>query len=114
MCDTAGSAAAPAARWRNLRRGSFISNLPSHHSITSSARGRARFRLADPAGLRETAPTPHCVTLGARPNSARGGTVFGANEVQVADDFVAAAMVRRMIDAVDHRHVGKIKRAHAL
>src|SRR5262249_2194175 len=46
--------------------------------------------------------------------STRGGTVFGANEAQVADDFVAAAMVHRMIDAVDHRHVGKIKRAHAL
>src|SRR5262249_41672886 len=36
--DTAGSAAAPAARCRNFRRGSFILNLPSHHSITSSAR----------------------------------------------------------------------------
>jgi hypothetical protein len=40
MRDTAGSAAAPAARCKNLRRGSFILNLPltSHHSITSSAR----------------------------------------------------------------------------
>jgi hypothetical protein len=38
MRETAGSAAAPAARWRNCRRGSFILNLPSHHSITSSAR----------------------------------------------------------------------------
>src|SRR5215468_11544129 len=28
MRDTAGSAAAPAARWRKCRRGSFISNLP--------------------------------------------------------------------------------------
>src|SRR5262245_59919239 len=39
--DTAGSAAAPAARCRNcLRWGSFILNRPlgSHHSITSSAR----------------------------------------------------------------------------
>src|SRR5262249_12347178 len=35
-----GSVAAPAARWRKLGRGSFISNLPlpSHHSITSLAR----------------------------------------------------------------------------
>src|SRR5262249_58846020 len=42
--DTAGSAAAPAARCKNLRRGSFISNLPltSHHSITSSARPSSR------------------------------------------------------------------------
>src|SRR5215475_10584064 len=32
------SAEAPAARCRNCRRGSFILNLPSHHSITSSAR----------------------------------------------------------------------------
>ena len=45
--------------------------------------------------------------------SACGGTVFGANEAQVADDFIAAATIRRMVDAVDHRHVGKIKRAHA-
>src|SRR5215831_12465581 len=39
MHDTAGSAAAPAARCKNLRRGSFILNLPlaSHHSMTSSA-----------------------------------------------------------------------------
>jgi hypothetical protein len=51
--------------------------------------------------------------VGVRPSSARGGTVFGGSEVQVANDFIAAAKVRRMIDAVDHRHVGKIKRAHA-
>ena len=38
MRDAAGSAAAPAARCRNCRRGSFILNLPSRHSITSSAR----------------------------------------------------------------------------
>src|SRR5262249_5535963 len=36
--DTAGSAAAPAARCKNVRRGSFMLNLPSRHSITSSAR----------------------------------------------------------------------------
>ena len=37
--DMAGSVAAPAARYRKFRRGSFILNLPltSHHSITSSA-----------------------------------------------------------------------------
>src|SRR5262245_64564996 len=34
MRETAGSAAAPAARCRKFRRGSFILNLPSHHSIT--------------------------------------------------------------------------------
>src|SRR5262249_15936591 len=38
MRETAGSAAAPAARCKNVRRGSFILNLPSRHSITSSAR----------------------------------------------------------------------------
>src|SRR5262245_49136740 len=39
MRDRADSAAAPAARWRNCRRGSFILHLPlaSHHSITSLA-----------------------------------------------------------------------------
>src|SRR5215471_20030484 len=42
MRDTAGSAAAPAARRRKFRRGSFILNLPSHHSITSSARPSSR------------------------------------------------------------------------
>jgi hypothetical protein len=45
--------------------------------------------------------------------SAHRRTAFHTNEAQVADDFIAAAMVRRMIDAVDHRHFGKIKRAHA-
>src|SRR5215470_8916251 len=40
--DAADSAAAPAVRCRNRRRGSFILNLPlaSRHSITSSARNR--------------------------------------------------------------------------
>src|SRR5262245_65561949 len=37
MRETAGSAAAAVARCRNRRRGSLILNLPSHHSITSSA-----------------------------------------------------------------------------
>lgn len=31
----------------------------------------------------------------------------------MANDFIAAAIVRRMVDTIDHRHVGKIKRAHA-
>src|SRR5262249_40902840 len=35
---TPDTAAAPAARCKNLRRGSFKLSLPSHHSITSSAR----------------------------------------------------------------------------
>src|SRR5262249_9059882 len=70
--------------------------------------GGQDFGFANPRQPRFASP------VRVRPNSARGGTVFGANEAQVADDFVAAAMVRRMIDAVDHGHVGKIKRAHAL
>ena len=37
MRGTTGSAAAPVARCRNRLRGSFILNLSSHHSITSSA-----------------------------------------------------------------------------
>src|SRR6516162_1417285 len=45
MLDTAGSAAAPAARCRKFRRGSFILNLPSRHSISSSARGQRRRNL---------------------------------------------------------------------
>ena len=32
---------------------------------------------------------------------------FSVGMKRRADDFIAAAMVRRMIDAVDHRHVGK-------
>src|SRR6516164_4273811 len=83
------------------------------YSITSSA-GGTRFRLADLRGFANPRQPRFASPVGVRPNSTRGGTVFGANEAQVADDFVAAAMVRRMIDAVDHRHVGKIKRAHAL
>src|SRR5262249_6624631 len=37
MRDTAGSAAAPAARCRKFRRERFLLKLPSPHSITSSA-----------------------------------------------------------------------------
>src|SRR5262252_9396091 len=48
MRDTAGSAAAPAARWRKFRRGSFILNLPSHHSITSSARASTAGGISRP------------------------------------------------------------------
>jgi hypothetical protein len=44
MRETAGSAAAPAARCRKFRRGSFVLDLPSHHSITSSARARRAWR----------------------------------------------------------------------
>src|SRR5262245_27734290 len=53
MRDTAGSAAAPAARYRNLRRGSFILRLPlaSHHSITSSARARSVAGTVMPSAL---------------------------------------------------------------
>jgi hypothetical protein len=32
--------------------------------------------------------------------SAHAGTVFGANEAQMADNFIAAAEVRRMVHAV--------------
>src|SRR5262249_10069253 len=49
--DTAGSAAAPAARWRKFRRGSFILNLPSHHSITSSARASSVGGTVMPSAL---------------------------------------------------------------
>src|SRR5262249_50711565 len=51
MCETAGSAAAPAARCRNCRRGSFILNLPSHHSITSSPRGSSVGGTSRPSAL---------------------------------------------------------------
>jgi len=46
--------------------------------------------------------------------SAHSGTVSGVNEAQMADNFIATAMVRRMVYSVEHRHIGKIKRAHAL
>ena len=45
--------------------------------------------------------------------SGRGKTVLGGDEAKVADDFIAAAMIRWMVDTIDHRHVGEIKRAHA-
>src|SRR5262249_15905361 len=44
--DTDGSAATPAVRCRNFRRGSFILNLPSHHSITSSVRAHSVGRIS--------------------------------------------------------------------
>jgi hypothetical protein len=39
------------------------------------------------------------------------GTIFDTNEAQVTDDFIAAAVVRRMVHPIDHWHVGKIERA---
>src|SRR5215468_8346900 len=51
MRDTTGSAAAPAARCRKFRRGSFILNLPSHHSITSSARASSVGGISRPSAL---------------------------------------------------------------
>src|SRR5262245_20058411 len=53
MRETAGSAAAPAARWRKFRRGSFILNLPlaSHHSITSSASASSVGGTSTPSAL---------------------------------------------------------------
>ena len=48
--ETAGSAAAPAARCKKrLRWGSLILNLPSHHSITSSARARSIGGISRPS-----------------------------------------------------------------
>ena len=53
--ETAGSAVAPAVRCKNVRRGSFILNLPlaSHHSITVGAgkgvtAGMMRLRVVYP------------------------------------------------------------------
>jgi hypothetical protein len=83
------------------------------HSITSLARGRTDFGSPICTGFANPRQAWFASPVGVRPSSAHGGTVFGGNEAQVADDFIAAAMVRRMIDAVDHRYVGKIKRAHA-
>jgi hypothetical protein len=53
MRDAAGSAAAPAARCRNCRRGSSVLNLPlaSDHSITSSARAISVGGTAIPSAL---------------------------------------------------------------
>src|SRR5262245_24125019 len=52
MRDKAGSAATPAARWRKFRRGRFILNLPSHHSITSSARASSFVGSSGPSALK--------------------------------------------------------------
>src|SRR5262245_66041940 len=46
-----GSAAAPPTRCRKFRRGSFILNLPSHHSITSSARASSVGGTSRPSAL---------------------------------------------------------------
>src|SRR3989442_15415787 len=51
MRDPAGSAAAHAARWRKLRRGSFVLDLPSHHSITSSASNWIELGTSIPSAL---------------------------------------------------------------
>src|SRR5262245_15102055 len=43
--------AGPAARCRKFRRGSFLLNLPSHHSITSSARASSVSGTVRPSAL---------------------------------------------------------------
>ena len=40
-----------AARWRKFRRGSFILNLPSHHSITSSASASTLSGISTPSAF---------------------------------------------------------------
>ena len=79
----------------------------------SSARARTDFGSPACKGFANPRQARFVSPVGVRPSSARGGTVVGANEAQVSDNFIAAAMVRRMVDAIDHRHIGKIKRAHA-
>src|SRR5262245_15107443 len=66
MCDMAGSAATPAARCKNLRRGSFISNLPPHHSITSSARASSVSDTCSGASVRSGAEDEACAGIGAQ------------------------------------------------
>src|SRR5262245_7641766 len=51
MRETPDSTAAPAARRRKFRRGNFIWNLPSHHSITSSARASRLSGMVRPNAL---------------------------------------------------------------
>ena len=47
----AGLAALPRADGENFRRGSFILNLPSHHSITSSVRASSEMGGSRPSAL---------------------------------------------------------------
>src|SRR5215472_14115536 len=63
MGVTTGDTAAPVATCKNCRRGSFILNLPSHHSITSSAiasiqcsEGEALGTLTEKLNLRRAEP----------------------------------------------------------
>jgi hypothetical protein len=54
--------------------------------------------------MAETAALRDCralIPLGVGQSSACGRTAFGANEAQVADDFIAMAMVRWRVDAGD-------------
>src|SRR5215831_4740746 len=95
MRGTTGSAAAPATCRNCLRWGSFILNLPSHHSITSSATssvgGTARpsvlavlrlydklvfcWRLHRQVFAFEEASTVHACHLGEALATSRGHTV---------------------------------------
>src|SRR5215813_8080251 len=66
MRETAGSAAPPAARCRKVLRGSFISNLPSRHSITSSARGEQCFGSLQQSLCSSGAEDEACAGIGAQ------------------------------------------------
>src|SRR5215472_8967412 len=131
MRDTAGSAAAPAARWRKFRRGSFSLNLPSHHSITSSARAtvvlefflsnqiavlpcwrvrgiflapEAERFLGRPVGIAEQ----HTLALGLkviiRPRRHHENIVRLERKIQFTDTRASTAL-----DYVEHRAVGTAK-----
>src|SRR5262245_33553402 len=81
MRDTAGSAAAPAARWRNLRRGSFIvppvassAKISAHSTAAASTTRRRltpRVRSPDLAQLGRTAQRVVDARLPARSGGAK-------------------------------------------
>jgi hypothetical protein len=119
--ERSGAAPAPAVRLAALRdfdpahdrlgsKPEYLTNagLPPHWVKTRTPPDGSH------VSFRRLRTCPALARRRCRPSSACSGTVFGAIKAQVANDFIAAAMVRRMVDAVDHRHVGKIKRAHAL
>src|SRR5215469_10803959 len=98
MRDTVGSAAAPAARCKNLRRGSFILNLPSHHSITSSARMEIEDMFVYGRRGQSASPLPVALVEGRR--RAQPGTpdTLGARKAKVLHQInqaLAQSKIRR-------------------
>src|SRR5215469_18000648 len=128
MRDTAGSAAAPAARWRNARRGSFISTyallevrVPRSVRAASTARQGSAFREMIYSG-RQSDPMVHQLLvdrvsrgrkLRVRERSHRN-SVFIRESITLPINVAAAIRTEMKADLVTAVGIARVNLARAL